>query len=304
MNTYCNFPNIKLNVAGLFTHSDLIITLTKLLYDKYQISNVITEIYGAPNISWNGGRVIYTDKTVEIENELSKVSNAGLRPVIIFSNPIITDEMLEDSESNTLLKLGLKYNAKFIISNSKLMNYVQTFYPNADIKVSLIKVAIDDKINNLDYYKQLEKEFNNYVIHPDDNLNFSLLKKLDNTKVEILLNERCSPNCPNRVNHYINLSTEQANILSNSCVKNNFLDCCNFIPEIKQLSHNKKNITLSLEEVQSLYNLGFNKFKIQGRTDNLYAFSFDLLKYILKSEALYSFYPIFCFYIEKYSKNS
>lgn len=304
MNTYCNFPNIKLNVAGLFTHSDLIITLNQILYDKYKISKTITEIYGSPNICWNGGRVVNINKAIVIENELSKVINAGLRPVIIFSNPIITDEMLQDSDSNALLKLGLKYNAKFIISNDKLMNYVQTLYPSADIKVSLIKVAIDNKVNDLDYYKQLEKNFKNYVVHPDDNLNLSLLKKLDSNKVEILLNERCAPNCPNRVNHYINLSKEQSNLLSNSCVKNNFLDCCNFIPEIKQLSHNKKNITLSLKEVEILYDLGFNKFKIQGRTDNLYSFSFDILKYILKNEELYNFYPLFCFYIEKYLKNS
>ena len=176
MNTYCNFPNIKLNVAGLFTHSDLIITLKNLLYNKYKISNIITEIYGAPNICWNGGRVIYKNKSIEIEKELSKVINAGLRPVIIFSNPIITDEMLKDSDSNALLKLGLKYNAKFIISNDKLMNYIQASYPNVDIKISLIKVALDNGLSNLNYYKQLEESFNSYVIHPDDNLNFSLLK--------------------------------------------------------------------------------------------------------------------------------
>lgn len=302
MNKYCNFPNIKLNVAGLFTHSDLIINLNKILYNKYQIEGIITEIYGSPDISWNGGRIISTGISNNFEFELNKVSNAGLRPVIIFSNPIITNEMLEDKNSNILLELGIKYNAKFIVSNEKLIHHIKTKYSKADIKVSLIKVALENGVNNLEYYKNLEQFFYNYVVHPDDNLNFNLLKKLDRNKVEILLNERCTQNCPNRVEHYVNLSQEQANGTSDLTKKNNFLNCCEFIPEIKQLSHNKKNISLSVEEVKKLYNLGFYNFKIQGRTDNLYAFCFDLLKYILVTDELNKFYPLFCFYIEKYLK--
>lgn len=306
MNTYCNFSNIKLNLAGLFTHSDLVINLKEILYKKYQINNIITEIYGAPNILWNGGRVLHFDSSIDFKLELSKVVNAGLRPVIIFSNPIITEEMLGDSASNNLLKIGIKYNAKFIVSNEKLLNYIKANYSNADIKISLIKVAMDNCANNLEYYKNLEKKYDNYVVHPDDNLNFILLKDLDKNKAEILLNERCLPNCPNRVNHYISLSKEQSCKFSNlePRVKNNFLDCCTAIPEIKQLSHNNKNISLSLEDTKKLYDLGFYNFKIQGRTDNLYAFCFDILKYILVNEELYNFYPLFCFYIEKHISKS
>ncbi|MGL6114968.1 MAG: hypothetical protein ACRC1R_07990 [Cetobacterium sp.] len=301
-NLYCNFPNMKLNIAGLFTNSDLIIALKEILQNKYGIQNIIQEIYGSPNISWNGGRVLHSIKEIDYDLELRKVAEAGLRPVIIFSNPIITEEMLNDLQSNKLLEIGFKYNAKFIVSNEDLINHIKKNFPKSDIKISLIKVTIDNGRNNLEYYKFLEKNYDNYVIHPDDNLNFPLLNELNKEKVEILLNERCGANCPNRTNHYIQMSKEQSSLISNTPRKNNFLDCCKFIPEVKQLSHGEKNISLSLEEVKSLYNLGFHNFKIQGRTDNLYAFSFDILKYILKDKELYNFYPIFCFYIEKYLK--
>lgn len=304
MNNYCNFPNFKLNVAGLFTHSDLVISLKKIIFEKYKIDNVISEIYGSPNISWNGGRVIDIEDNFNYESEIKKVVNAGLRPVIIFSNPIITEVMLDDTASNELLQIGIKYNAKLIISNDRLLNYIKAKYKDADIKISLIKVAIDKGCNNLKYYKTLEEEYNSYVIHPDDNLNLDLLKELDKGKFEILLNERCSPNCQNRINHYISLSEEQNDRFLNSEIRprKNFLDCCTAIPEVKQLSHNNKNISLSLEDTKKLYDSGFYNFKIQGRTDNLYAFFFDILKYVLVKEEFYNFYPLFCFYIEKHLK--
>lgn len=301
MNIYSNFPAAKFNVAGLFVFSDLLITLKKILMERYRIDN-IKEIYGSPNLLWNGGRVLHKVENIAFEEELKKVSAANLQACIIFSNPRITEAMLKDEACNELLELAFKYNAKFIVSSDLLLAYIKEKYPEANIKISLIKISLENTENSLAYYKNLEEKFENYVLHPDDNLNFDLLKKLDKNKIEILLNERCAVNCPNRTKHYLDIAKEQASFLSQEHKKSTFLNCCDFIPEIKQLSHNKKNISLSLKDVNKIYDLGYRNFKLQGRTDNIYAFCFDLLKYILVSEEFYNFYPIFCFYIEKYLK--
>ena len=76
-----------------------------------------------------------------------------------------------------------------------------------------------------------------------------------------------------------------------------------FIPEYKQANSPFRNTSLTLSEVEVIYNLGYRQFKLQGRTDGLYVYFFDLMRYMLEPNIVFPhLYPIFSFYIDKFIK--
>ena len=206
-------------------------------------------------------------------------------------------------DANSILKLLDNCSGKVILSSKLLEKYIRSNFSNIEIVASVLKITMEDGKNNLAYYKNLETNYNSYVVHPDDNFNNNLLSQLNTDKAEILLNERCYYNCKNRKLHYQSIDREQISQSEGRFQDERFLERCNAIPEKKQFNSNKRNICISLSEYESFYKMGFRKFKIQGRTNNLYLFFFDLLRYSIDSDISISLiYPIICEYIDEFLK--
>jgi collagenase-like PrtC family protease len=131
----------------------------------------------------------------------------------------------------------------------------------------------------------MENKYEKYILHPDDNFNDKLIKKLNHQKIEILLNERCFYNCTKRVAHYKSIAQEQiSQIYDTHILDNKFLNSCSALPEKKQSYCNQRNISLSLTEAQKLHGMGIRHFKLQGRVDNLYLYFYDLIRFLLDDQ--------------------
>ena len=302
----CN-KNVYYNISGLFLCTDLIIQLIKMIEDKFEYTLPIKYIFGSPNIKWNGGRFLYKYSNKEnigyIEKEIIKVTSQGIIPLFTFSNSIISEKDLTDSLCNTILELINTYKAEVIVSSDLLTKYISIKYPNIHIHSSVIRTAFENN-RDIEFYTKLSSEFSNYVIHPDDNFDIKLLSRLPRTNAEILLNDRCNYLCRLRSQHYLAISRDQRMQEDTGYRPSRFLEQCTAIPEYKQISTKNRNISLTVSEFIRLTEMGYTLFKIQGRTDSLFVFFFDLLRYTLENEIAFpSAYTIFSTKIEDFIKN-
>lgn len=289
--------NIQFDVAGLFVHTDLIIKLIKCVEERLGYRLPIRSIYGATNCIWNGGRFNINPYECDWKSELMKLKENKIITLFTFTNHKIDESDLLDKECNRLLEYVCenKIPCEVRISSKLLKDYIEKSYPNIKINSSVIKVAVDDGVGKLEYYRSLEQEYNKYVVHPDDNFNSSLLSLLDKNKAEILLNERCTYMCLNRKNHYESITELMKYGKNKRESQNRILESCKAIPEIKQIRSNNRNISLSYKEFDLIKKLGFYNFKIQGRIDNKYVYFYDLIRYILPDEFIVSqIYIPFC----------
>lgn len=299
--------NTNYTVPGLFQFSTLILDYIDLIKSKFDYKIPIKYVYGAPLVRWNGGRLILNTYKSDlskfgIEDELFKISDRGLTPLLTFSNCLITKDEITDSECNEILSIANRVGAEIIICNDLLYQYIKEKYPNLKIHCSVIKTAFQ-KNRSVEFYYDLSQKYDSYVVHPDDNFNIELLKKIPKSNAEILLNERCIYGCCNRFKHYLAISEEQKTQSKSLFNNSHFLDNCTSIPEIKQIHWKRRNISLTTDEVIQLNKFGFSRFKIQGRTDNLYLLFFDILRYTLENQIAFpTCYSIMTHYIERYLK--
>lgn len=302
------FPNVSYNVPGLFLFSSLIYSLQKVVLDKTGYSLPIKYIYGSPPLCrWNNGRLIlntygntYTSLN-DIEKELCISISQNILPLLTFSNLYIDNKSLKDKKCNDILKILNRIGGGVILSNDMLKQHILEKFPNISIHSSVIITSLTDNRDTF-FYDNLSGNYSVYVIHPDDNFNSYILNNIKNKEnAEIIVNERCKYACSIRKNHYECISIEQISKSDGKYIDTHFLDKCVSIPEIKQSTVKWRNISLTINELQQIYNLGFRKFKLQGRTDNLYSFFFDLLRYSLNNDVIFpNIFPIFTSFIENF----
>ena len=299
---------VEYNVAGLFVFSDLLFQAIEMLKEKYDYELPIKYIYGSPNVVWNGGRFVakkFAGKEFslsEIEKEMIHVAERGVTPLLTFSNTLVEKEDLADSRANDVLKIAMDTKGEIIVTSELLEKYIRDKFPELKIHASVIKTVFAEKRDEK-YYHELSQKYSKYVIHPDDNFDLELLKKLPKENAEILVNERCMYRCKLREQHYRSISKEQVLFSNGKYESTKFMNLCKFVPENKQFNIKERNISLTVDELEKVMSLGFKNIKIQGRTDNLYSFFFDLFRYSLENRIAFpTAFPIFNYYIERFLK--
>lgn len=299
-------PGVSFSIPGLFRFSDLIFSCLEQVEDKFSYHIPVRFLYGSPLVRWNCGRLLFVphhETLVEMEAELDNAVRHGVTPLLTFSSPILTQEDLADPVCNGLLQILDRLHGGAILASPLLKAYIQEHYPNVSLHSSIILTTFAQERSPA-YYQSLSQEYDYYVIHSDDKFDLPLLRQLPKENAEIILNERCNFQCPQRREHYLSIAQDQSTLLDGSCELSNFLDRCPFIPEHKQIQTQRRNIALTTREAAELAGLGFDLFKLQGRLDSPYVFFFDFLHYALEPELAFpTMYPIFSYTIQQYLKN-
>lgn len=300
-------PGVSFTLPGLFRFSDLIFECQRQVREKFAYQLPIRYLYGAPLVRWNCGRLLFVkhhDSLEEMERELQAVSDRGVTPLLTFSSPILRPEDLGDSVCNGLLEILNRLRGGAIIASSLLKDYIRRRYPNVSLHASVILTTFAPR-RDAAYYQALSREYDHYVIHSDDKLDLALLEQLPRHNAEIILNERCVYQCPQRREHYVSIAEDQTALLDGAplCDLSNFLARCPFVPEYKQKGTPQRSIALTAREAEEIAALGFRLFKLQGRLDSPYVFFFDFLHYALEGELAFpTMYPIFSYTIQNYLK--
>jgi collagenase-like PrtC family protease len=248
----------------------------------------IGSIYGAPSdCIWGGGRVGFG------EAEPRKVANLmqeyGISARLTFSNSLIREEHLADTQCNKLCKMFERYCSGemravqngIIVHSDLLLNYIKSNYPSFYFVSSTTKVITDFE----KFKAELNREEFRYVV-PDFRLNkqFDKLNTLTETqkqKVEFLCNECCWFGCYDRKKCYENVSQKSLgeNSEDHICVSPTAQRGYRFSDAMKNPGF------IGIEDIQKIYApAGFQHFKIEGRSLGSALILEFLLYYMTKPE--------------------
>ncbi len=289
-----NWPEAEWDVSGAFS-SDRELLLFFDFFNQVYGERLLNTVHGAPLCLWNSGRVLprLICTAEQIRDAGLAYAKRGIPIDLTFSNQFIQGDALKDTTCNTLLKFTERNNPSgknaVITASDALYEHIRKNYPGLKNVSSIIKVTVENGRGNADYYKRLAERYDKVMIHPDDAWNYDLLEKLeDKSRYEILINEYCVRGCKIRPLHYKTLSNLALNYFGHVDEKFEKLFANNGCSDMSHLLNHPEHGTAacSIGEIKKIYDMGFRKFKLQGRGSvNAGVTIFDLLRLTLRDDA-------------------
>ncbi len=290
---HADWPEALWDVSGAFVNDRELVSF----YDYCKLRLGFTPfslVHGSPLFGWNSGRVL--KQLIRDAAEVRELSMAYVQRKIAidltFSNLYLTQENVRDKVGNTLLEFFRRNNPTgqnaVIMASDTLYEHVKTNFPELKTVSSILKVAHERGRGKPDYYRRLAEKYDKVMIHPDDSINCGLLEKLgDKSKYELIVNEYCVRSCPIRHLHYDSLSKTALDFFSfdssgfdKKLAKNG---CSSMSTLLGSPDHGV--MALKRSEIKTLYDMGFRRFKLQGRGHpNAALILFDLLRLVLRED--------------------
>ena len=255
------------------------------VWDKYSDffnnNSKITAFFGSfGNCCWNGGRenkVKSFKKLEECFKIIKQINSLGISVRFTFTNPLITEYELNDYVGNSLMKLANNGMNGVIVASEVLHKYLKEKYPNFHYVYSTTKCSLnledydnDYDISVLDYRLNKDKDFLNSI--------------KDKSKIEILVDD-CCPSCKFRKQHFENVGKYNlGEDIDISCLNpENYGKYENPKNFYESLLRTMKN-SLTYEEVEEYKKMGFNKFKLTGRSQGRRFLLDSYIYYFVKPE--------------------
>ncbi len=249
----------------------------------------IASVFGCFDGSlWNGGRCVNGAFDRRMTEAVLKTFDELKIPLrFTFTNPLLTEEHLSDKNCNEILKMADNGLNQVIVMSEMLENYIRENYPNYKITSSTCKEIRDmDGVN-----AELDKPYSLVVLDYNWNNKFEELEKIkDKARCEILVNALCQPNCPRRGEHYRAIGKVQIDRCNAAyAAVGGRLTFKDF--ECPFMSRSIYDITglstfISPEAIRDKYiPMGFNEFKLEGRSAGDIDMLETYLYYFTKPEA-------------------
>ena len=259
----------------------------------------IASFYGVfPPSMWNGGR---TQGGICDSNYVKTVIKAfndrGIPLRFTFTNPALEKKHLSDPFCNMVLNLANNGLNEVIVVSPLLEDYIRKNFPNYKLTSSTCK-RITDPVK---LEEELSRDYSIVVVDYDFNNNFEVLSKLPRKQdCELLVNACCNPNCPIRSEHYNAIGLQQiayANhvkkyrdvpfnqerLLREHPEIQKFADCNCAGRSLFDVVKLKNHITP--DEIWNKYiPMGFEQFKIEGRTFGTFNLLEHYMYYMIKPE--------------------
>lgn len=281
MDIYFHLPDL---IRHYRLHTILYETMQKnpqYFYDNVKIGSVFGVF---PTALWNGGRFLNgncDDRTIKLA--IQEYNRRGIPVRFTFTNPMLTEKHLGDPYCNHLLRLANNGFNEVIVNSPMLEEYIRKNYPDYPITSSTCKEIRDaDALN-----AELEKDYKLVVLDYNWNNNYEFLEKLNHKdKCEILIDACCQPNCPRRGEHYRYIGQQQIEYdkhkYDNPPYEIKDFGCK--FPTKNFYDIFESNKVIPVEELYNKYvPMGYNQFKLEGRTNS------DM--YVLESYVYYMVKP-------------
>ena len=289
-----SWPGAEWDVSGAFVNDRELLAFfdfckEKLGYEPFHM------VHGAPLCTWNSGRVLK-----QLLREAEELRAAGLEyekrniaVYLTFSNLLLKEEHLNDALCNALCTFFSRHNPTgrngVIIGSDLLLEYLRDKFPKLRCISSILNIVQKKGKGKLDVYLELADKYDDVMVHPDDVLDYDLLKRLGAPPRYILLiNEYCIRNCPLRGFHYRSLSENALNFLGYDGREFDKRQATNGCRELEKMLTTERYGVLALNtpEIRRLYDMGFRHFKLQGRGHtNASSIIFDLMRLTWRNDA-------------------
>ncbi len=237
-----------------------LITLMEQHPEYFREGYRIGSVYGTfPGAVWNGGRVVMgIAGKRDIEATLKLYNSKGVPVRFTWTNSVLEEKHVYDTYCNLIMRLADNGLNQVLVNSQVLEDYIRREYPRFPLISSTTK-RITDKGRVLD---ELDKGYFLVVLDYDLNHNEKVLQELESRadRIEILVNEVCTPGCTRRAEHYAQQSRAQLEF----DVKDIF-PCPNANPNKTFEECRKRPAFISNEEIGKYIERGFVNFKIAGR---------------------------------------
>lgn len=204
-----------------------------------------------------------------------------------YTNMLLAEEDLADPYCNFCMQAADNGMNEVMIFSPILERYIREKYPSYKLNSSICKEIRDIAQVN----EELKKDYYLVVLDYNFNNKFEELAKIeDKARCEILVNTLCTPNCPRRGEHYQNIARNQRTLLENRKLPQE---------QQKPLEHwyceygeyncihtiQGYSTYISPEDIWDKYvPMGFNQFKIEGRTANIFSLVETYAHYLIRPE--------------------
>ena len=266
---FCYFKLLNLTLI------DLLKKYPSCFYDGYTIGSV----YGTfPGAIWNGGRTVlgFTSKN-DVQRTLKEYNSRNIPVRFTWTNPLIGEDETKDSLCNMIMTQAQNGMNQVLVNSPVLESYLREKYPDFKFVSSTTKRIIDSGA----LQEELKKDYFMVVLDYDLNHDEAVLKSLEPeaSRVEILVDEICFPNCPKRLEHYRDEGEKQLQFevappfeCLNRQQKKSFQDCM------------KRPAFISKEAMAGYIDRGFENFKLVGRGLPMDLVLESYLYYLVKEE--------------------
>lgn len=289
---------VRFHLPGFASHFRFNLVFTEVMkaYPEFFREGVeIASFYDSfPQSIWNGGRVReggYADRSF-IKTVIEAFNSRNIPLRFTFTNPCLEKKHLSDKFCNMVMAMANNGFNEVIINSPVLEEYIRKNFPKYKLTSSTCKRITDPERLR----EELEKDYSIVVLDYDLNNKFDILETLPHKeKLEILVNACCTPNCTRRVSHYDAIGQQQIAYANHvrkypeaafDAGRYNIRlpeDCpatSRDIFSIKELSTH-----VSPDAIWNRYvPMGFNQFKIEGRTLNIFNLLETYIYYMVKPE--------------------
>lgn len=259
---------IHWNLGGGFLNVDMLAKLVNIV-NFYRPEGHRLTVFDAPFMSiWEGGRP--GAPSMSVDDGLSGViqnytqHNVGFN--FVFSNSLIRQEHLSDKRCNGFLERHQHPLNGVIVSSDLLAAHIRKHFPGYKLILSLTHGK--SQASDLDFYRKAQDYYDVVVLVPDLNTDLEFIRKLDVSRLEILVNEVCLRGCHFRPMHYKTI--DWYNLHKDYSMERDVHSFCMIHnQEFFGLSDGQisklQGLKLSYPQVQELMGLGVKHFKYSGR---------------------------------------
>ena len=195
-----SLPDFTWHLPFNLTLSRLKRTAPELFFDDAEIGSM----YGCfPGCIMNGGRYFVGKRYTydQIAATFDSIAEEGLVTRLTLTNMLITPEQFGDEYSNLILKAAQGRNVEVIVYLDELDDYITSCYA---FKRTLSTTRALNGVNELN---AMLSRYDMVVLDYNRNKDDAFLRQVsDPTRLEVMPNETCQPNCPIRQQHYIHNS--------------------------------------------------------------------------------------------------
>ena len=284
---------VNFHLPGLRQNYPLNMLIVSLLEQKpewFREGIKIASFFGEfPASLWNGGRPSNYDQCDSnyIRNVVKNINAKGIPVRYTYTNMLLNEEDLKDPYCNFCMKVADNGMNEVMIFSPILEEYIRKNYPSYKLNSSTCKEIRDINLVN----EELKKPYYLVVLDYNFNNKFDELEKIeDKGRCEILVNTLCTPNCPRRGDHYKNIAKNQRIML-----KNRHMPADKQIPlEHWYCEYGEMNCIYTIQGYSTYISpeaiwekyvpMGFNNFKIEGRTGNLFNLIDQYCLWLMKPE--------------------
>lgn len=280
--------SINFILPGMYENFDLNIHFLALLkeHPEYFYNDVkVSAVYGSFQFCiFDGGRIFnsyrHTTKE-EIENILYQYNEVFEIPVrLVCTNCELKQTDYKNRFGNVILTLCNNLPNEIVVNDSNFKKYIQENYSNFTFISSTTKCLNTPKL----LLEELSHpEYKMVCLDYNLNHNKTLLKEMPEEqrgRCEFLCNAICPPGCPNRKQHYSLNSLFSLTYGQNYSIEGCPIEYNTTHPKCFQYKNN-----ISPEEIYNEYvPMGYNLFKLEGRTLSIAENVCNYVRYMVKPE--------------------